>query len=153
MEDEAIDYLTKCRQLDKEVKDWHVFKFLKNDADKFKQTMPLIAALKMDFMRERHWKELRFEVKDDFDETSDEFTLEKALSLNLLSHEEKILELTDNAQKQLKIEQQLNNIDKMWNYEPKSNLNIETKRSKADNEEFYMISSTENIMELIEEHG
>jgi len=35
-------------------------------------------------MRERHWKELRFEVKDDFDEAGDDFTLEKALSLNLL---------------------------------------------------------------------
>ena len=55
-------------------------------------------------MRERHWKELRFEVKDDFDETSEEFTLEKVFSLNLLNHQEKIYELTDNSRKQLKIE-------------------------------------------------
>jgi len=46
MEDESIEYQQKCRGLDKEVKDWHVFKFLKNDVDKFKLTMPLIFALK-----------------------------------------------------------------------------------------------------------
>jgi dynein heavy chain len=153
MEDESIEYQQRCRGLDKEVKDWQVFKFLKNDVDKFKLTMPLIFALKQDFMRERHWKELRFEVKDDFDETADEFTLEKALALNLLQHEEKILELTDNAFKQLKIEKELNVIDETWTHDPKSNLNIDKKNSKADNEEFYMIASTENIMELIEDHG
>jgi len=63
------------------------------------------------------------------------------------------LELTDNAFKQLKIETELNNIDETWNHDPKSNLNIDKKNSKADNEEFYMIASTENIMELIEDHG
>jgi hypothetical protein len=30
--------------------------------------MPLLVELRADAMRERHWKELRFEVKDDFDE-------------------------------------------------------------------------------------
>lgn len=55
-------------------------------------------------MRERHWKELRFEVKDDFDETSEEFNLEKLFTLNLLMHQEKINEMCDNAGKQLKIE-------------------------------------------------
>ena len=70
----------------------------------------------------------------------------------MTSHEEKILELTDNAFKQLKIETELNNIDETWNHDPKSNLNIDKKNSKADNEEFYMIASTENIMELIEDH-
>jgi len=153
MEDESIEYQQKCRAQHKDVKDWQVFKYLKNDVDKFKSTMPLIHALKQDFMRERHWKELRFEVKDDFDETSDEFTLEKVMALNLLQHEEKILELTDNAFKQLKIEKDLNNIEDTWNHDPKSNLNIDKKNSKADNEEFYMIASTENIMELIEDHG
>lgn len=50
-------------------------------------------------MRERHWKELRFEVKDDFDENSEEFNLEKVFSLGLLNHQEKINELTSNAKK------------------------------------------------------
>lgn len=104
-------------------------------------------------MRERHWKELRFEVKDDFDETSDEFNLEKVFSLNLLSHQEKILELTENARKQLKIEILLEEIRYTWEEDKQTDLIIEKMRSKADNEEFFQIKSTDNIMALIEDHG
>ena len=104
-------------------------------------------------MRDRHWKELRFEVKDDFDETSEEFTLEKVFSLNLLNHQEKIMELADNARKQLKIEVMLKDIRYTWEESPKSNLDIEKQKSKADQEEFFCIRSTDNIMELIEDHG
>jgi dynein heavy chain len=86
------------------VREWGIFNHLKNDLDKFINTMPLITELRSEAMRERHWKELRFEVKDDFDEASEEFTLEKVFSLNLLSHQEKINEMADNAGKQLKIE-------------------------------------------------
>jgi len=115
--------------------------------------MPLIHDLRDQAMRERHWKELRFEVKDDFDETSEEFTLEKVFSLNLLNHQEKIMELADNARKQLKIEVALKDIRYTWEESPKSNLDIEKQKSKADQEEFYCIRSTDNIMELIEDHG
>jgi dynein heavy chain len=127
--------------------------FLKNDIDKFRHTMPLVLDLRDQAMRERHWKELRFEVKDDFDETAEEFTLEKVFSLNLLNHQEKIMELADNAKKQLKIEVMLKEIRYTWEESPKSNLDIEKQKSKADAEEFFCIRSTDNIMELIEDHG
>lgn len=104
-------------------------------------------------MRERHWKEIRFEVKADFDETADDFNLEKLFSLDLLSHQDKIQELVDNAKKQLKIEEELNKIEKMWMEDKKSNLDIEKHTSKADNEQYYFIKSTDVIMEIIEEHG
>jgi dynein heavy chain len=45
--------------------------------------MPLILDLRDEAMRERHWKELRFEIKMDFDETADDFTLEKIKELDL----------------------------------------------------------------------
>jgi hypothetical protein len=50
-------------------------------------------------MRERHWKELRIEVKEDFDETDSSFTLEKCFDLQLINHIEKISDLTMNAKK------------------------------------------------------
>jgi len=66
--------------------------------------MPLIMDLRDEAMRERHWKELRFEVKEDFDENADDFTLEKVFDLGLNNHAEKVSELADNARKELKIE-------------------------------------------------
>jgi len=49
-------------------------------------TTPLINDLRDESMRDRHWKELRIEVKEDFDEHSVDFTLEKVFQLNLIQH-------------------------------------------------------------------
>jgi len=76
-------------------------------------------------MRERHWKELRFEVKEDFDETSPEFTLEKVFSLSLLNHQEKITGLADNARRQLKIEVALEEIRNAWEDDPVTDLDVD----------------------------
>jgi dynein heavy chain len=61
--------------------------------------------------------------------------------------------LVDNAKKQLTIEENLNKIEKMWIEDKKSNLDVEPQTSKADNEKYFFIKSTDVIMEIIEEHG
>ena len=104
-------------------------------------------------MRDRHWKELRFEVKADFDETADDFSIEKLFTLDLMAHQDKIYELVDNAKKQLTIEENLNKIEKMWTKDKKSDIDMEKQTSKADNEAYFFIKSTDQIMEIIEEHG
>ncbi len=114
--------------------------------------MPLIADLRDEAMRERHWKELKFEVKEEFDEESPEFTLEKIFELGLNSHGEKVSELADNARKELKIEIQLEEIRKMWEDDPVTDLDIKQSKSKANNEDFYKIMSTENLYQVIEDH-
>ena len=73
-------------------------------------------------MRDRHWKELRIEVKEDFDENSDEFTLDKVYSLGLLQHQDKINDIYSNAKKQL--EKSLEMIKNTWENDPKTNLDI-----------------------------
>ena len=86
--------------------------------------MPLIMDLRDEAMRERHWKELRFEVKEDFDEAAEDFTLERVFQLGLNSHSDKISELADNARKELKIEVQLKEIKRMWEEDPTTDLDI-----------------------------
>jgi dynein heavy chain len=108
MSDIACDYQDKYKAFlsDKEVKEWGVFTHFKNSIDKFRQLIELMGeTLLLPAIRDRHWKELRIEVKEDFDEQSEDFTLEKILTLNLLNHINMISELGDNAGKQLKIEQ------------------------------------------------
>jgi len=153
MDNDALDFQDKYRAFDRDVREWGVYVHLKTDIDKFRSTMPLILDLRDDAMRDRHWKELRFEVKDDFDETSDDFTLEKVFRLNLLTHQEKIMDMAESAKKQLKIEVALKEIKYAWEEDPLTDLDIDKQRSKADQEEFYQIRSTEEIMKLIEEHG
>ena len=97
MDDVAVDFQDKCKAFDRDVRDWGVYVALRGGIDAVRDTLPLIRLLRGDAMRERHWKELRFEVKEDFDEGGDEFTLEKVFSLSLLSHREKIEGLAENA--------------------------------------------------------
>jgi dynein heavy chain len=86
MEDSAADFQGRYDNFGKEVKEWGAFTYIKSEIDKFRNTLPLLGELRNDAMRDRHWKALRVEVKDDFDETSDEFNLEKVFSLNLFAH-------------------------------------------------------------------
>ena len=153
MSNEAEDIQDKVKALDRDVREWGIFNHIKNELQRFIDTMPLITELRSDAMRERHWKELRFEVKDDFDEQSDDFTLEKVFGLNLLMHQEKINEMADNAGKQLKIENSLEKIRYTWEEDIITDLVIEQKKSKADNEFYYEITTTEEVMKLVEEHG
>jgi len=153
MDDEASEYQDKIKQFDKEVRAWPVYDVLKTNIENFRTLMPLILDLRDEAMRERHWKELRFDVKEDFDEDSPEFTLEKIRNLNLINVADKIADLADNARKELKIEQQLNEIERMWKSDPATDLDVRPLKSKANNEEYFKIFSTDNIYQIIEDHG
>ena len=153
MDDKAVDFQDKIRSFDREVRQWGVYEWLKSNIEKFRVAMPLIMDLRDEAMRERHWKELRFEVKEDFDENAEDFTLEKIFEIGLNNHAEKISELADNARKQLKIEIMLKDIKRIWEDDPVTDLDIKKDRSKANNEEFYKIVSTDAVYQIIEDHG
>lgn len=104
MDDRAVEFQEKIKNFDKEVRQWGVYEFMKNKIDQFRAAIPLIIDLSDPAMRDRHWKELKFEVKEEFDETSKEFSLEKMFALEINNYSEKITELADNARKQLRIE-------------------------------------------------
>ena len=125
MEDTSSEIIFKVNQLSKEEKKWKVSEVIYDRIYVFMGTIPLITMLRDESMRDRHWKELRVEVKEDFDENSNEFTLEKVFSLNLLQHQEKIEEICSHARQQLKIEKSLDNICYMWEQSPATNLEIE----------------------------
>jgi dynein heavy chain len=95
--DIAIDHDEKLREVTmdyKESRDWGVYQTLRAHIMSVKDTMPLVRLLRGDAMRERHWKELRFEVKEDFDENGEDFNIERVFSLGLYpTHDAKINEM------------------------------------------------------------
>ena len=97
MEDMSNDIILKVDSLSKEEKKWKVSEVIHDRIYTFLSTLPLITYLREESMRDRHWKELRIEVKEDFEESSAEFNLEKVYSLNLLSHQDKIEEICSHA--------------------------------------------------------
>jgi dynein heavy chain len=152
MEEVGYDYKRKLQSMNKEVKQWQVFDYLKSKVQLFIDMMGLLPDLLHESIRERHWNDIRFEVKEEFNQHSDEFNLEKVFELELNKHASMIGELADHARKQLKIEQSLNEIKFLWEESPDTNLDIKQERSRADNEDFFKVVSTENIFAVIEEH-
>jgi len=152
MDDQTIAYYEKVMELPKEVRSWGIFEFMKAKLMLFRDTFPLITELKDEAIRKRHWDTLRLEVKEEFIETADDFTLEKLFELQLSKHADMIYGLCDNARKQLKIEKALIEIKRMWEEDPATNLEIVKDRSKSDNDEYYRITQTETIIALIEDH-
>lgn len=153
LDEVAADFQDRYRAFDREVREWGVYVALAGSVDNVRVTLPLILDLRDEAMKPRHWRELKQELKEDFDEESEDFTLDKVFSLGLLQHQEKIAALAESARRQLKIDIALKEIKYAWEHDPVTDLDIEKQKSKADQEEFYQIRSTDNVMALIEEHG
>lgn len=130
-----------------------VYDTLAKKMEEFIGTVKLLPELRDESMRERHWDTLRLEVKEEFNEKSDDFTLEEIFKLNFLEFANEILTLAEEAQKQLKVEKDLDRIQYVWTQDPESDLDVMTDKSKATGEFFHKVASTENIMNLIEEHS
>jgi len=135
------------------VKSWGIYEYLLSTIERFRSTLPLIIELRHPAMRERHWRELKNELTtaEDFDPRREDFTLEKIFRLNLLSSQEKIYELTDNAKKQLKIEDMLKEIKRLWKRDPATDLEIKPIKSSTG-ESYYKIGSTDNVYQFIDDH-
>ena len=153
MDEVAVEFTQRLLNLNKDARQWPIYEFLKNKFAQFRDTMPLITDLRDESIRPRHWNDIRFEVKEEFNEQSDDFTLEKIFELDLVKHCAFIDELAHSAKKQLKIEKGLSEIKRIWEEDPAANLDISKERSKADNEEFFKVNGTENIIALIEDHS
>jgi len=119
----------------------------------FRDVLPLALQLRDESIRPRHWNDIRFEVKEEFNEANEDFNLERVFDLQLQKHQQFIDDLCHNARNQLKIEKSLNEIKRIWEEDQQTNLDITRERSKNTPEDFYKINSTENILTLVEEHS
>ena len=155
MEDRAGEILEKLKSFlnqDRDIKSWGIYEFLKNKIESFRNIIPLINDLRSDALRERHWKQLKMEIVEDFDEKGDDFTLEKVISLNLDRHAKQISELAENALKELRIEKQLDKIEYTWDHDPITDITTDIVPSKNSEQKFYKITQTDNLYNIIEEH-
>ena len=153
LNDAAEEISFKAAALTTEEQKWKVSQTLHEKIHTLLGHNEPLTKLRDESMRERHWKELRIEVKEDFDENSPEFTFAKVYSLNLLDHEEKIEEIAKHARDQLKIEKSLAEIEDMWEHQPSTNLEIEVSHTKGSSDMCYKITGTEKLVETIENHS
>lgn len=154
IEQRVIDYYNMLvNKMTKEIRVWPIYEFLKSKFMLFREVLPLALQLREESIRARHWNAIRMEVKEEFDENSEDFNLEKIFDLHLEKHINFIDDLCHNARAQLKIERSLNEIKRIWEDDPQTNMDISRERSKNSPEDFYKINSTDVILNLVEEHS
>lgn len=72
--------------------------------EKFRHTLPLISVLKNPAMRPRHWNLVKDTIAQDFDETSEDFTLDAIIRMQMHKFAERINEISNAATMEFAIE-------------------------------------------------
>lgn len=138
-------YFARCKQLPKRLREFDSYLKLKKEIEDFQELLPLLQELSKESIKARHWDELMRICEKDFDIIGNpEFKLDSLLHANLLAKKESILEITDGADKQLKIEQQLSEIKDIWD---KKEFVLQEWKDRGIN----VLKATPIIMEELEE--
>ena len=114
-----------------EIKRWLVF-------------LPLIAQLRDDSMRPRHWQAIKDKVQKDF-EVNDKLVLRDVYNLNLNKFQEDVEEFADQARQEAKMEKTLVKLEETWK-------DIVFEFNKHKDSEVMLIKLKEEDFEMLEEN-
>jgi dynein heavy chain len=114
-----------------EIKRWLVF-------------LPLIAELRDDAMRERHWKAIKDKVQKDF-HVDDKLLLRDVYNLNLNKYQEDVEEITDQARQEAKMEKTLVKLEETWK-------DVVFEFNKHKDTDIMLIKLSEENFEMLEEN-
>lgn len=112
---EGIDnFIRDFRRLPKVVRQMPIAGVLDRIMKQFKHVVPLMASLKHEALRERHWKNLMLKTGKTFDMSPERFTLENMFAMELHKYQEIVEEIVLVANKELEIENSVKEIAFQW---------------------------------------
>lgn len=104
MTDQIDAFARDCTKLPGVLKSWDAYKELKLEIDNMTEIIPLVEALAKPSIRPRHWDEIIEITKHDIPYAAENFTFLQLYDAPLLQFKEDIEDITDSADKQLKLE-------------------------------------------------
>ena len=108
MSDTTETYAARCKKVPGRLRDYDSHDQLKKEIDDFQAVLPLLEELSEDSIKARHREEVMKICDAEFDVVGNpDFKLQFLIEAGLVSVSDEIEEVTDGADKQLKIEQQL----------------------------------------------
>lgn len=146
---ETIDSFNRdCVKLPGPLRTWDAYKELKQKLEDMGKILPLVQSLAKPSIRDRHWEEIIELTGKDIPYKSETFTLDQLLQTNLLEYEGDIEEIADSADKQLRLEIDLNkNIISFW-----QEAELEIKSTKAVEQPCILGGNIVDIQETLEDH-
>jgi len=112
--EEGIEEFKKSMRALKDLKDLSCYNKVVTMLDAFTESFPLMAMLKGDGLRQRHWNNLMEETGITFDMNPRTFTLGNLFAMHLERFAESIEEITTSAEREIQIEKGLKEIEMSW---------------------------------------
>lgn len=108
------NFIRDFRRFPKIIRTMPIALVLEKVMKQFKNVVPLMASLKNEALRERHWQKLMLKTGKTFDMSPDRFTLDNMFSMELHKFQEIVEEIVLNASKELAIERGVKEIAVQW---------------------------------------
>jgi dynein heavy chain len=144
MNEKIESFSVRCKKMPARLREYTAYKALKTQIEDFQVVLPLLQEFTKESIRPRHWEEVMVITKSNFDFAGPEFRLQSLLDIGLVAHKDDVEEVTDGADKQLKIERGLEELENYW-----LNLNFLFKEWKGRN--IPILQGTVAVMEGLEE--
>ena len=117
MTDKGDAFNSRCKKMPAKLREWEAYIDLKRMIEDFSTVLPLLQELSKSSIKPRHWDAVMEKTNATFDVTAADFKLQALLDANIVQFKDDIEEITDGADKQLKIENQLAEITLRWESE------------------------------------
>jgi dynein heavy chain len=115
MREKMDSYEARYKKLPKSLRGYHAASELRTKIEDFQAALPLLQELAKDSIRDRHWTSVKETCKAETDFVKNpDFVLKSVLDANIIAFQEDIEEITEGADKQLKIERELNEVKHQW---------------------------------------
>lgn len=138
-------YAGRCKKLPGRLREYDSYTQLKKEIEDFQTILPLLQELSKDSIKVRHWEEVMKICNTQFDVVGNpDFKLQSLIEADLVSVSEEIEEITDGADKQLKIEHQLGEIKSQWDVQ-------EFSFQEWKDRGIHVLKATPLVMEELEE--
>ncbi|CCI47848.1 unnamed protein product [Albugo candida] len=117
MTEKVDSFSFRCKKMPARLKEWQAYTVLLRMIDDFTDILPLLQELSKESIKPRHWDAVMERTGTHLDVTLPDFKLQALIDAKIVEHKAEIEEITDGADKQLKIELQLHEITTHWELE------------------------------------